>query len=90
MHTQTWEQNQNSLFLKFSLPVCTEGIHNVLVQDWYHIVKETNTMEPYLTLMKIVACLIWTHIKCSLGIAEFCSRGSDQYNVNWQAQVYQC
>jgi len=45
-------------------------------------VKETNTMEPYVTLMKIVACVIWTHIKFRLGIAEFCSHGSGQYNVN--------
>jgi len=68
--------------LKLSLVICIDGIRNVLVQGCYHTVKETNTMESYVTLVKIVACLIWKHIKSRLGIAEFCSRGSDQYNVN--------
>jgi len=82
-HAYTDMRTKSELFiLKLSLAVCIEGIHNVLLQGWYHIVKETNTMERYVTLMKIVACLIWTHIKCSLRIAEFYSRGSDQYNVN--------
>lgn len=48
--------------LKLSLAVCIGDIHNVLLQGWCHIVKETNTVERYVTLMKIVACLIWTHL----------------------------
>jgi len=48
--------------LKLSLVICIEGIRNVLVQGCYHTVKETNTMERYVTLMKIVACLIWKHL----------------------------
>jgi len=48
--------------LKLSLAVCIEGIHNVLLQGWHHIVRETDTMERYVTLMKIVSCPIWTHL----------------------------